>query len=236
MAPSKSHVDTTKLCRCTQPIDLGKRGKSSICPIDTTLPIGSAGRQDLSLKFTVRQPTETTGRLAQVRWMRLSRRDAGDLMLMAASRADAERQALDPTGRILAAVAQAHPDLVTELLPAASWACSSAARNSLYTAPNPLCHNHSSSQSRFATYRRRSAGSFPPPSLHRRFGVPARALDGAGAVAARIPTTTWVVLSCMRWDDASGPTSGDSCAVRESAPSDLLSDPGRWWRWPEPVP
>jgi hypothetical protein len=66
----------------------------------------------------LRQPTETTGRLAQVRSVRLSRRDAEDLVLMNAERADAESQAIDATGRLLAVLVRLHPHLVAELLPA----------------------------------------------------------------------------------------------------------------------
>jgi hypothetical protein len=65
----------------------------------------------------LRQPTETTGRLAHIRSIRLSRRDAEDLVLMHADRADAESQAMDATARILAVLARLHPDLITELLP-----------------------------------------------------------------------------------------------------------------------
>jgi hypothetical protein len=66
----------------------------------------------------LRQPTETTGRLAQVRSVRLSRRDAEDLVLMNAERADAESQAIDATGRLLVVLVRLHPHLVAELLPA----------------------------------------------------------------------------------------------------------------------
>jgi hypothetical protein len=49
--------------------------------------------------------------------MRLSRRDAEDLVLMYADRAEAESQAIDATGRMLAGLARLHPGLITELLP-----------------------------------------------------------------------------------------------------------------------
>lgn len=65
----------------------------------------------------LRQPTETTGRLAQVRSMRLSRRGAEDLVLMYADRAEAESQAIDATSRMLAHLAHLHPGLISGLLP-----------------------------------------------------------------------------------------------------------------------
>jgi hypothetical protein len=65
----------------------------------------------------LRQPTETTGRLTQVRSMRLSRRDAEDLVLMYADRAEAESQAIDATSRMLAHLTRLHPELITSLLP-----------------------------------------------------------------------------------------------------------------------
>jgi hypothetical protein len=71
----------------------------------------------------LRQPTETTGRLTGVRALRLSRRDAEDLVLMYADRAEAESQASDATGRMLAGLAARHPELITELLPSVlPWA------------------------------------------------------------------------------------------------------------------
>jgi len=49
--------------------------------------------------------------------MRLSRRDAEDLVLMYADRAEAESQAIDATSRMLAHLARLHPELITGLLP-----------------------------------------------------------------------------------------------------------------------
>lgn len=74
---------------------------------------------DVSVPFSelLRQPAATTGRLAFARVLRLSRRDAEDLVLMYADRAEAETQAIDATGRMLASLANVHPELITELLP-----------------------------------------------------------------------------------------------------------------------
>jgi len=65
----------------------------------------------------LRQPTEALRRLTEARSMRLSRRDAEDLVLMYAERADAESEAMDTTARLLVALVRRHPHLVTELLP-----------------------------------------------------------------------------------------------------------------------
>ena len=71
----------------------------------------------------LRQPGETTRRLAHTRSVRLCRRDAQDLVLMYADRADAESQAFDATGRLLVALVRHHPHLVSEQLPAVlPWA------------------------------------------------------------------------------------------------------------------
>ncbi|HEY6798379.1 MAG TPA: DUF6247 family protein [Kineosporiaceae bacterium] len=65
----------------------------------------------------LRKPVETTGRLAQERSVRLSRRDAQDLVLMYADRADAESRAFEVTGRLLVALVRHHPQLVSAQLP-----------------------------------------------------------------------------------------------------------------------
>ena len=65
----------------------------------------------------LRQPTETTRRLTQVRSMRLSRRDAEDMVLMHADRAEAESQAINAMSRMLAQLTRLHPELITGLLP-----------------------------------------------------------------------------------------------------------------------
>lgn len=71
----------------------------------------------------LRQPTETTGRLAEVRSMRLSRRDAEDLVLMYAHRAEAESLAIEATSRMLAQLSRLHPELIIDLIPSVlPWA------------------------------------------------------------------------------------------------------------------
>jgi len=65
----------------------------------------------------LRQPVETADRLFRVRAVRLRRRDAADLVLMSADRAEAEAEVLDMTSRLLAGVARHDPGLVREVLP-----------------------------------------------------------------------------------------------------------------------
>jgi hypothetical protein len=67
----------------------------------------------------LRQPVETTDRLTRARAVRLRRRDAADLVLMSADRAEAEAEVIDVTSRLLASIARRDPDLVREMLPTA---------------------------------------------------------------------------------------------------------------------
>lgn len=70
-----------------------------------------------------RRPTEALRRLSGARSLRLSRRDAEDLVLMYAARADAEMAALETTARLLAEVARVQPQLLSQVLTAAlPWA------------------------------------------------------------------------------------------------------------------
>ncbi|WP_433079375.1 hypothetical protein ACQP1P_39995 [Dactylosporangium sp. CA-052675] len=65
----------------------------------------------------LRQPAETTDRLTRTRAVRLRRRDAADLVLMSAERAEAEAEVIDVTSRLLAGVARREPGLLREVLP-----------------------------------------------------------------------------------------------------------------------
>lgn len=67
----------------------------------------------------LRQPAETTNRLIRARAVRLRRRDAADLVLMSADRAEAEAEVIDLAARLLAGVARRDPGLVREVLPSA---------------------------------------------------------------------------------------------------------------------
>lgn len=77
-----------------------------------TVPLESVPFSDL-----LRQPAETTERLGRARAVRLRRRDAGDLVLMSADRAEAEGEVIDLTARLLANLIRNHPSLVRETLP-----------------------------------------------------------------------------------------------------------------------
>jgi hypothetical protein len=67
----------------------------------------------------LRQPAETTSRLTRARAVRLRRRDAADLVLMSADRAEAEAEVIEVVARLLAGVARRDPSLVREVLPTA---------------------------------------------------------------------------------------------------------------------
>lgn len=65
----------------------------------------------------LRQPAETTERLTHTRAVRLRRRDAEDLVLMSADRAEAEGEVFDLTGRLLVSILHREPHLLSEVLP-----------------------------------------------------------------------------------------------------------------------
>jgi hypothetical protein len=65
----------------------------------------------------LRQPVETAERLTHTRAVRLRRRDAEDLVLMSADRAEAESEVFDLTGRLLVNVLKREPHLLHEVLP-----------------------------------------------------------------------------------------------------------------------
>lgn len=64
-----------------------------------------------------RHPTQALRRLERARSLRLSRRDAEDLVLMYADRADAEMAVLETTAQLLTAVIRVQPHLVAQALP-----------------------------------------------------------------------------------------------------------------------
>jgi hypothetical protein len=67
----------------------------------------------------LRQPAETTDRLTRARAVRLRRRDAADLVLMLADRAEAEAEVIDVTARLLASIVRRDRGLLREVLPTA---------------------------------------------------------------------------------------------------------------------
>jgi len=78
----------------------------------TAVPLESVPFSDL-----LREPTATAERLLRVRAVLLRRRDADDLVLMSADRAEREGQVIDLTTRLLAEIARRDPHLLAELLP-----------------------------------------------------------------------------------------------------------------------
>jgi hypothetical protein len=75
--------------------------------------------EDVSFTELIQHPTRTTGRLATTRALRLRRRDADDLVLMSAGRAQQEGEVIDLTTRILAALLRepGTADLVRRVMP-----------------------------------------------------------------------------------------------------------------------
>jgi hypothetical protein len=81
--------------------------------------VTAAPLESVPFSELLRQPVETTNRLTRARAVRLRRRDAADLVLMSADRAEAEAEVIDLAARLLAGVARRDPDLVREVLPSA---------------------------------------------------------------------------------------------------------------------
>jgi hypothetical protein len=80
----------------------------------TVAPLESVPFSDL-----LRHTTETTERLSHARAVRLQRRDAADLVLMSAERADAEAEIVEVAAQLLAQLVRLSPDLVSTALPLA---------------------------------------------------------------------------------------------------------------------
>lgn len=60
--------------------------------------------EEVSFTELIQHPTRTTARLAEVRALRLRRRDADDLVLMPAGRAEQDGEVIDLTARLLSGV------------------------------------------------------------------------------------------------------------------------------------
>ena len=75
--------------------------------------------EDVPFTEFIQRPTAATGRLATVRALRLRRRDADDLVVMSAVRADREREVIELTARLLSSLVHhaKGPALFEELLP-----------------------------------------------------------------------------------------------------------------------
>lgn len=79
----------------------------------------SSPLEEVPFTELIQQPTKTTRRLAGSRALRLRRRDAGDLVLMSADRAEQEGEVVDLTARLLAGVLREHggAELLRQVLP-----------------------------------------------------------------------------------------------------------------------
>jgi len=79
--------------------------------------MSAAPLESVPFSELLRQPAETAERVFRTRAVRLRRRDAADLVLMSADRADAEGQVVDITARLLATVISRNPELIRDVLP-----------------------------------------------------------------------------------------------------------------------
>lgn len=140
----------------------------------------------------LRQPAKTTDRLAHTRALRMRRRDASDLALMLADRADAEAEIIDVAARLLAAVATRDPELLRKLLPTAlPWVrflppgeVTQLAREFIETATAAASVGSPAAVGQLLTEWRHTAEVFADPDLHQAltsalgdFG-PVRRLEG----------------------------------------------------------
>lgn len=149
----------------------------------TVAPLESVPFSDL-----LRQPGETTERLARARAVRLKRRDAADLVLMSADRAEAECEVVDLTARILARVMATAPDLVCSLLPTVlPWVrflppidVHTLARELADTAESAAALGNTAPLSQLLTEWRHTAEVYADPEL--RAALTGRQLDDFGAV------------------------------------------------------
>ncbi|MGA3489884.1 hypothetical protein ACK8GG_17970 [Micromonosporaceae bacterium DT55] len=149
-----------------------------------SIPLESVPFSDL-----LRQPAETTERLARTRAVRLRRRDAADLVLMSADRATAEGEMVDLTARLLAAAVRRDPDLVRDLLPAVlPWArflppadAKQMADEFVSIAEAAASIGNTAAVSQLVTEWRHTAEIHADPDLHRVLSAPSA--DDFGPVA-----------------------------------------------------
>jgi hypothetical protein len=96
-------------------------GRSEVADADLwgTFEVMGSPLEEVPFTELIQHPTTTTGRLAGVRALRIRRRDADDLVLMSADRADREGEVIDLTARLLAALLAENggADLIRRVLP-----------------------------------------------------------------------------------------------------------------------
>jgi hypothetical protein len=85
------------------------------------MPLENVPVEEVSFTELIQHPARTAARLADVRALRLRRRNADDLVLMSAARAGQEGQVIDLTARLLAGVLRelGGAEAVARVLPAA---------------------------------------------------------------------------------------------------------------------
>jgi hypothetical protein len=149
----------------------------------TAAPLESVPFSDL-----LRHPSETTDRLNGTRAVRLHRRDAADLVLMTAERADAEAEIVEVAAQLLAQLARVSPDLVSRVLPLAlPWVrflpsadVATMAAEFVSTAEAAAALGNTAAVSQLLTEWRHTAEVHADPKLHR--ALTARPLGDFGAV------------------------------------------------------
>jgi hypothetical protein len=137
----------------------------------------------------LRQPAETTERLSRARAVRLRRRDAADLVLMSAERAEAEGEVVDLTVRLLASLVRRDPALVREALPTVlPWVrflppedVEQLAGEFVATAEAAAAMGNTAAVSQLLTEWRHTAEIHSDPDLHRILAAPS--VDDFGPVA-----------------------------------------------------
>lgn len=128
----------------------------------------------------LRRPAETAERLSRTRAVRLRRRDAADLVLMSADRADAEGEVVDLTARLLASMLRRDPALVREALPTVlPWVrflppgdVAQMAGEFIATAEAAAAVGNTTAVSRLLTEWRHTAEIHADPDLHRVLSTP----------------------------------------------------------------
>lgn len=135
----------------------------------------SAPLESVPFSELLRQPVETTDRLTRTRAVRLRRRDAADLVLMSADRAEAEAEIIDITARLLAGIAHRDPDLVRDVLPTAlPWVrflppadLNAMADEFVATTESAAAIGNTAAVSQLLTEWRHTAEVHADPDLHR---------------------------------------------------------------------
>jgi hypothetical protein len=148
------------------------------------VPLESVPFSDL-----LRHPSETTERLNRTRAVRLHRRDAADLVLMSAERADAEAELVEVTSQLLAQLLRVSPDLVSQALPTAlPWVrflppadVATLAAKFVSTAEAAAALGNTAAVSQLLTEWRHTAEVYADRELHR--ALTARPLGDFGAVS-----------------------------------------------------